>query len=445
MNRNVSISSLLSSGDGENPNRFPNLYGPFGSQQPQPQPPHTNHPVATAALAAVAGNKPEYSTPSPSDNGLRKIVSQYQPIMVDGGPNNPIVIEDNPRSGNDQDLTIPQDVPKHVVRSLSPQIRSPFASTPGTKNHSGVQKTAGLSPRPSVGLKHNPELIGTKLHDFQTSFNFNFNSPTSKALNDSPKKSIPKASDNKRKTPDNGSKKGKPENKKSKKTPEPPKSTTEENKIELAPPVMLDVKPGNKEIVVNKAEKDRDKKTNNHKQESEKRDHQKENKEIEQKEPEKKEKKELPILALNVPLIDPKNPKLGQSEVVVNVMKLAEDKYGWDALHPDAKSAIDVMDEMIEDDDDNDNMEEDEVVIEEDETKKKKEDHLSEEQLVRRHEARMNRKVGKYDYEDPFIDDDELQWEEGISSTKEGFFVYWGPLIDERQGNNNKKAIKPKK
>ena len=33
----------------------------------------------------------------------------------------------------------------------------------------------------------------------------------------------------------------------------------------------------------------------------------------------------------------------------------------------------------------------------------------------------MNRKVGKYDYEDPFIDDAELQWEEEITTTKEGF------------------------
>ena len=51
----------------------------------------------------------------------------------------------------------------------------------------------------------------------------------------------------------------------------------------------------------------------------------------------------------------------------------------------------------------------------------------------------MIRKVGKYEFEDPFIDDQELQMEEEISSTKEGFFVYWGPLVDDRNSNKKKK------
>lgn len=151
---------------------------------------------------------------------------------------------------------------------------------------------------------------------------------------------------------------------------------------------------------------------------------------------EKKEQKELPIIALNIPLLDPKNPKSGESEVVVNVMKLAEDKYGWGTIHPNAKLALDVMDDLIDDDEDNDDDEKEE---EEELDKRKKEENLTEEQLIRQHETKMNRKVGKYDYEDPFIDDDELQWEEKLSSTKEGFFVYWGPLIEER---NVKKIAK---
>lgn len=144
---------------------------------------------------------------------------------------------------------------------------------------------------------------------------------------------------------------------------------------------------------------------------------------------EKKEQKELPIIALNIPLLDPQNPKSGASEVVVNVMKLAEDKYGWGAIHPNARLALDVMDDLIDDDDENDDDEKEE---EEEVDKRKKEENLTEEQLIRQHETKMVRKVGKYDYEDPFIDDDELQWEEKLSSTKEGFFVYWGPLIEER-------------
>ncbi|CAI4059139.1 hypothetical protein SUVC_04G4280 [Saccharomyces uvarum] len=39
--------------------------------------------------------------------------------------------------------------------------------------------------------------------------------------------------------------------------------------------------------------------------------------------------------------------------------------------------------------------------------------------------------IGKYDVEDPFIDDSELLWEEQRAATKDGFFVYFGPLIEK--------------
>lgn len=177
---------------------------------------------------------------------------------------------------------------------------------------------------------------------------------------------------------------------------------------------------------------------------------------------EQEKKVEVPIIALNIPLVDPINPKPGQSEVVINVLRLSEEKYGWSVIHPKAKSAIDVMDDMIDDDDDEDGDEDDVAFVEEEKPigaagatvsygaasaaaaaaaavvspVKKKE--LTEEQLVRQHEAKMNRKVGKYDFEDPFIDDIELQMQEEIISTKEGFFVYWGPLVDDR--NSAKKG-----
>ncbi|ODV78300.1 histone promoter control 2 [Suhomyces tanzawaensis NRRL Y-17324] len=168
----------------------------------------------------------------------------------------------------------------------------------------------------------------------------------------------------------------------------------------------------------------------------------------------KEEKVDPPIIALNIPLIDSKNPKPGQSELVINVLRLSEEKYGWSVIHPKAKSAIDIMDDMIDDEDDAMDEDEDEELIADEEkvqtaipTKKKKDEELTEEQLVRQHEVKMNRKVGKYDYEDPFIDDEELQMEEEITSTKEGFFVYWGPLVDDRNmtGSGSKKTSKAKK
>lgn len=170
---------------------------------------------------------------------------------------------------------------------------------------------------------------------------------------------------------------------------------------------------------------------------------------------------EPPIIALNIPLLDPNNPKPGQSQVVINVLKLTEEKYGWAVMHPNAKSAIDLMDDMIDDEEDAADEEDEDATTNttavttttekddegENKTKKKKEDaeELTEEQLVRQHEVKMNRKVGKYDYEDPFIDDEELQWEEEITSTKEGFFVYWGPLVDDRLSTSKKAGSKGKK
>lgn len=159
-----------------------------------------------------------------------------------------------------------------------------------------------------------------------------------------------------------------------------------------------------------------------------------------------REKPEAPIVALNIPLLDPKDPQPGKAEVVVNVLKLAEDKYGWSVMHPKAKSAIDVIDDMIDDEDDDD--EDDDLGDDQEKAPQQNNSvlpvaprgkELTEEQLVRQHEIKMIRKVGKYDFEDPFIDDVELQMEEDISSTKEGFFVYWGPLVDDRSSGKKKK------
>ena len=46
--------------------------------------------------------------------------------------------------------------------------------------------------------------------------------------------------------------------------------------------------------------------------------------------------------------------------------------------------------------------------------------------------ARKRRmKEDQYDKEDPFVDDSELAWEEQAAASKDGFFVYSGPLVPE--------------
>lgn len=154
----------------------------------------------------------------------------------------------------------------------------------------------------------------------------------------------------------------------------------------------------------------------------------------------------MPAIVLNIPLLDPKNPRPGQSEVIVNVMKMAEEKYGWLVVHPDARSAIDLMEDMLDDDDDGDDDEDEDLqVVDEKGNPLKKKDEPNAEAKKKKVQTKVNRKVGKYDYEDPFIDDEELQWEEEITTTKEGFFVYWGPLVDDRTATAKKSTGKTKK
>ena len=40
-------------------------------------------------------------------------------------------------------------------------------------------------------------------------------------------------------------------------------------------------------------------------------------------------------------------------------------------------------------------------------------------------------KEDQYDKDDPFVDDTELAWEEQAAASKDGFFVYQGPLVPE--------------
>lgn len=44
---------------------------------------------------------------------------------------------------------------------------------------------------------------------------------------------------------------------------------------------------------------------------------------------------------------------------------------------------------------------------------------------------KRRRKIEEYDRDDPFVDDSELAWQEHAAASKDGFFVYSGPLIPE--------------
>ena len=44
---------------------------------------------------------------------------------------------------------------------------------------------------------------------------------------------------------------------------------------------------------------------------------------------------------------------------------------------------------------------------------------------------KRRKKVEEYDRDDPFVDDSELVWQEQAAASKDGFFVYSGPLVPE--------------
>ncbi|CCF59263.1 hypothetical protein KAFR_0G02290 [Kazachstania africana CBS 2517] len=85
-------------------------------------------------------------------------------------------------------------------------------------------------------------------------------------------------------------------------------------------------------------------------------------------------------------------------------------------------------------DNDNDNIESTDEDDELDEDNDEEVDLDAEENKIpkkKSHPMKGKSLIGKYDFEDPFIDDSELLWEEQRASTKDGFFVYFGPLIEK--------------
>lgn len=53
-------------------------------------------------------------------------------------------------------------------------------------------------------------------------------------------------------------------------------------------------------------------------------------------------------------------------------------------------------------------------------------------------------KEDQYDKDDPFVDDTELAWEEQAAASKDGFFVYSGPLVPEGEKPNVERYVLPR-
>ncbi|EPS45390.1 hypothetical protein H072_569 [Dactylellina haptotyla CBS 200.50] len=120
----------------------------------------------------------------------------------------------------------------------------------------------------------------------------------------------------------------------------------------------------------------------------------------------------------------------GETNKYIDVSKMAEEKYGWAALNPrlaraklrgpDASGDEAMMDAS-----------ESESAMEEKLGGGMSDAGLSGTGEKDKPKKRRRRVDEYYDANDPFIDDSEMLWEEQAAASKDGFFVYSGPLVPE--------------
>ncbi|MCJ1399304.1 hypothetical protein MMC11_002506 [Xylographa trunciseda] len=157
------------------------------------------------------------------------------------------------------------------------------------------------------------------------------------------------------------------------------------------------------------------------------------------------EKLQAPTVILHVPLN-------GEGNKYVNFARMAEERYGFNALHPrlaaqrerlarvaaagallekassnggglsgsGGASADEMSVELSEGEGDGDNSNVEMGGMGTDGAK---------EGTTSKPKQKRKMKEDNYDKEDPFVDDSELAWEEQAAASKDGFFVYSGPLV----------------
>ncbi|KAI4134071.1 MAG: hypothetical protein LQ341_006087 [Variospora aurantia] len=165
-----------------------------------------------------------------------------------------------------------------------------------------------------------------------------------------------------------------------------------------------------------------------------------------------------PTVILHVPLN-------GDTNKYVNFARLAEEQYGFDALHPrlaaqrerlarvaaagaaienfhktgSARSADEMSVDLSDGEPEADNSNIEMGGISGNKDPKQSEAEGSEQPGVK-HRKKRTMKEDMYDKEDDFIDDTELAFEEQAAATKDGFFVYSGPLIPQGEKANVERA-----
>lgn len=144
------------------------------------------------------------------------------------------------------------------------------------------------------------------------------------------------------------------------------------------------------------------------------------------------EELQAPTIILNVPL------KIGETNKYINFMRMAEERYGWDALHPrlaanrERKARIAAaaasLEKVESSRESGDEMSDD---LSEAEASNQENGGTSGPEAQAKPKKKRNFKEDQYDVDDDFVDDSELLWEAQAATSRDGFFVYSGPLVPE--------------
>ncbi|KPM34548.1 hypothetical protein AK830_g12029 [Neonectria ditissima] len=144
------------------------------------------------------------------------------------------------------------------------------------------------------------------------------------------------------------------------------------------------------------------------------------------------EELQAPTIVLTIPI------QAGETNRYVNFMRMAEDRYGWDALHPrlaanrDRKARIAAAAASLEKvESSRESGDEMSVDLSDAEGSNPDNAGTSGPDAQAKPKKKRNFKEDQYDVDDDFVDDSELLWEAQAAASRDGFFVYSGPLVPE--------------
>ncbi|POS84320.1 hypothetical protein EPUL_005545 [Erysiphe pulchra] len=141
-----------------------------------------------------------------------------------------------------------------------------------------------------------------------------------------------------------------------------------------------------------------------------------------------------PTVILEIPLN-------GEVNKYVNFTRLAEQQYGWDAIHPrlaaqrDRLARVAAAGAALERNGSNKDSGDEMSLDSEGEGSNVEMGGMSDGRAgvdnVKKVPKKRKMREDEYDKDDGFVDDTELLWEEQAAATNDGFFVYSGPLVPE--------------